>query len=178
LLDVSQHLPDREAAHTVAAHGRILDVYAPESPRVPAAPAAVRLVFDSAYKPSGKAGRRDGIDLGRLLMAVVRRLSLLQYFYTGRRLDAPFAELKQAAGQVPVISHQLRREASRRYSARRRVRVDTSGLIGELDLDLSGSGSGAAAALWPYLYLGQWLGVGKNTSMGFGQYRLLPVPVD
>ena len=52
--------------------------------------------------------------------------------------------------------------------ARHGQRVDTGGLIGHLDLALDG-----IAGLWPYLHLGQWLGVGKNASMGFGCYELL-----
>jgi CRISPR/Cas system endoribonuclease Cas6 (RAMP superfamily) len=42
--------------------------------------------------------------------------------------------------------------------------------MGNVDIDLS-----QHQELWAYLYLGQWLGVGKNASMGFGQYRLVTI---
>ena len=32
------------------------------------------------------------------------------------------------------------------------------------------------AALWPWLWLGQWLHVGKNATMGMGAYALEGVP--
>jgi CRISPR/Cas system endoribonuclease Cas6 (RAMP superfamily) len=34
----------------------------------------------------------------------------------------------------------------------------------------------ALAALWPWLWLGQWLHVGKNATMGMGGYALVPTP--
>ena len=34
--------------------------------------------------------------------------------------------------------------------------------------------SGELEPLLPWLQLGQWLHIGKNATMGLGQYRLLP----
>jgi hypothetical protein len=149
--------------------GRLAPAALPAMPAAPAPPTTVRLRFTSPYKPSGKAagGAAGGIGIGPLLMAIVRRVSMLQYFYTGRRLDAPFADLKAAAETVGVLDYQLYPRRSSRWAARRGTRVDTSGLVGHLDLALDG-----IDPLWPYLHLGQWLNVGKNASMGFGSYRL------
>ena len=41
------------------------------------------------------------------------------------------------------------------------------GVVGEWQLE------GDCAPLLPWLWLGQWLHVGKNATMGMGQYRLL-----
>jgi hypothetical protein len=149
--------------------GRLAPAAPPAMPVAPASPTTVRLRFTSPYKPSGKAAgaAAEGIGVGPLLMAIVRRVSMLQYFYSGRRLDAPFADLKAMAEATRVLDHQLHPRRSSRWAARRGTRVDTSGLIGHLDLALD-----ANEPLWPYLYLGQWLNVGKNASMGFGSYRL------
>ncbi len=168
LQDVTQQLPGHHPPRLVAGKGRMLEMLPPEPPRPPPAPAAVRIRFLSPYKASGQANRSGGLDLGPFLMALVRRASLLQYFYTGRQLAAPFGQLKAASEQTRLLDRDLRRQDASRYAARHGHRVDTGGLIGHLDLDLTGS-----ETLWPYLHLGQWLGVGKNASMGFGCYELL-----
>jgi CRISPR/Cas system endoribonuclease Cas6 (RAMP superfamily) len=33
--------------------------------------------------------------------------------------------------------------------------------------------AGDLRALWPFLYLGQWLHVGKKTTFGLGHYQLI-----
>ncbi|WP_295392258.1 CRISPR system precrRNA processing endoribonuclease RAMP protein Cas6 [uncultured Thiodictyon sp.] len=168
LHDVTQHLPDGRPPQLVGSHGRLLAVQPPEPPPTPPAPAAVRIRFRSPYKASGQAAGAGGFSLGPFLMALVRRASLLQYFYTGRQLEAPFDTLKAASERAQVIERALRHQSASRFAARHGQRVDTGGLIGHVDLDLSDS-----TALWPYLHLGQWLNVGKNASMGFGWYELL-----
>lgn len=54
-----------------------------------------------------------------------------------------------------------------RYSSRQRTRMQMGGIVGEFTLDLDG-----LEAWWPLVWLGQWIHVGKQTSMGLGQYRL------
>jgi hypothetical protein len=156
-----------DEAWTVAAEGEILGRAAPEIPPTPPPSAFLRLRFLSPYKPSGGPSHPENLDVGRLLMAIVRRISLLQYFYTPRRLDAPFEGLKEASQQARPFSFALRRHRSSRYAARHGKRLDTSGLVGHIDLAIDG-----IEPLWPYLHLGQWLNIGKNASMGFGSYAL------
>ena len=168
LHDVTQHLPGGHPPQRVADKGRMLDSRPRQPPDAPPVPAAVRIRFLSPYKASGQANRSGGLEIGPFLMALVRRASLLQYFYTGRQLEAPFSALKAASEQAQVLGRALHRQDASRYAARHGQRVDTGGLMGHLDLALDG-----IAGLWPYLYLGQWLGVGKNASMGFGCYELL-----
>ncbi|WP_295455562.1 CRISPR system precrRNA processing endoribonuclease RAMP protein Cas6 [uncultured Thiodictyon sp.] len=168
LHDVTQHLPGGRPPQLVASKGRMLDLRPPEPPEAPPIPAAVRIRFLSPYKASGQANRSGGLEMGPFLMALVRRASLLQYFYTGRQLEAPFGMLKAASVQVRTLERALRRQEASRYAARHGERVPTGGLIGHIDLDMSD-----IETLWPYLYLGQWLNVGKNASMGYGCYELL-----
>jgi hypothetical protein len=170
LASVLQYGPGMDEAWTVAAEGEILGWTEPQAPPTPPPPAFVRVRFISPYKPSGAPSRPRELDIVRLLMAIVRRISLLQYFYTGHQLDAPFDRLKAAAKGTRPRAVDLRRHRSSRYAARHGERLDTSGLIGHIDLALDGIES-----LWPYLYLGQWLNVGKNASMGFGSYALAPL---
>lgn len=170
LHDVIQHLPGGHPPHLVASKGRMLDRLPPEPPAVPPIPAAVRIRFLSPYKASGQGNRSGGLEIGPFLMALVRRASLLQYFYTGRQLEAPFGMLKAASVRAQILDRALRRQDASRYAAGHGERVPTGGLIGHLDLNLT-----EIEPLWPYLYLGQWLNVGKNASMGFGHFELAAV---
>lgn len=172
LIAVEQWLPDADAPLPVwtdpAGWRPPAPPRAPLLPPLP--PATDRLLMEFLTPWQSGAGRDFAI--GSLLMAIVRRVSLLQYFYTGRRLDADFPALKAASEQVQLLSHGLHRQRAARYAARHRERLDLSGLVGTLELAIDD----ALAPLWPYLHLGQWLHVGKNASMGFGAYRLSAVP--
>jgi CRISPR-associated endoribonuclease Cas6 len=53
-----------------------------------------------------------------------------------------------------------------RWSARQKARMDLPGVIGTFEL------RGDVEPWWPWLALGEWVQVGKGTSMGFGRYRL------
>jgi len=57
----------------------------------------------------------------------------------------------------------------RRWSARQKAGMDLPGLMGRIVL------RGDLSRLWPWLALGEWVQVGKGTSMGFGRYRLRAV---
>ena len=163
---VEQELPGGASA-VITRHGQLGEWAAPAVPEVPDRPPRVRLEILSPYKASRQGASHEGIDLGLFLMTIVRRVSLLQYFYTGVRLDADFTALKAASLEADPVDHALRRAASARWAARHGRRVDTGGVAGHLDI-----ATDPIAPLWPYLNLGQWLNVGKNASMGFGQYRL------
>ncbi|AGA89175.1 Uncharacterized conserved protein (DUF2276) [Thioflavicoccus mobilis 8321] len=164
--DVTQ-LPSGDApSHLVAADGRIGEALPAESPSTPPPPAALRLHFTSPYRAGG-AVPADRLEPGPFLMALVRRASLLQYFYTSRQLMAPFADLKATAAEARVIAQDWRAQPATRYAARHGRRLPTGGLLGYIDLDMRG-----IEPLWPYLHLGQWLNVGKNASMGFGRYEV------
>jgi hypothetical protein len=167
---VDQSLPDAPEPQVIGSRGRLSAAAPPRVPVTPTSPRRVRIELLSPYKVSGKS-HADGMDLGLFLMGIVRRVSLLQYFYTGRRLLAPFCELKAASHRARPIGHGLRRAEASRWAARHGRRLDTGGLIGHVDLDTA-----SIEPLWPYLHLGQWLNIGKNASMGYGQYRLSELP--
>ena len=71
------------------------------------------------------------------------------------------------AEALSVISLQWRDWT--RYSSRQRTRMQLGGLVGSLRVDAD-----ALGGAWPWLWLGQWVHLGKQTTMGLGQYRLLP----
>lgn len=128
-------------------------------------PQSIQLNFVTPYKPSGKAANNHGIDFGRLLMAIIRRVDLMQYFTTGVKLSADFKALKALTESIKVLNVDLDFHQGSRYSAASGGLKDTSGFIGTIEFDLRGH-----EALWPFIQVGQWLNVGKNSSMGFGRY--------
>ena len=165
LIEVTQQAPSLPTL--VMARGRMNHWTPPAMPEILQLPESLRITFMSPYKQTGKSTASDEFDLPKFIMAVVRRISMLQYFYTGTRLEADFAQLKSQS-QAPVnVKSALKWRPHGRYSASHGKRVDTSGWLGSLDVEMAGAG-----ALIPFLYLGQWLNVGKNASMGFGRYQL------
>jgi hypothetical protein len=166
LAQVSQLLPD--GRHRLIADQRISvrDSIMERAP-VPPAPEAVRMRFVTPYLPSGKPFRPDRIELSRLLMAAVRRVSLLQYFYMGRPLEADFRGLKDIAAKAEIIRADLRRQKTVCWSARQGKAVRLAGFLGTVDFSLKN-----IEVFLPFLYIGQWLHIGKQASKGFGRYEL------
>lgn len=76
------------------------------------------------------------------------------------------AELMRIAGNIELHRAELRWREQRRWSSRQKREIPTGGLLGTFEL------RGELAPLWPWLWLGQWLHVGKGTVMGQGHYRL------
>ncbi len=165
LLEVNQVRLDSDMSIALWAEGETPTAEAAAAIPVPIpCPSRARLTLLTPYRPGAA---RAPFDAARFAMAVVRRVSLLQYFYTGKRLTADFKALKAQAARIETGDPRFRWCRDKRFSARHDDIANTSGWLGECHLQLSG-----ARALWPYLWLGQWLGVGKNASMGFGWYAL------
>lgn len=144
------------------------------TPSLPSCPAFIRLQWLTPYRDNriGYNKANQQLSIYKLLMAIIRRVSLLQRFYTDTSLDADFVQLK-------TLSQQAEQQCSppslffsehSRFSAKHQRRIDSSGVLGHLDLSLEG-----VTELWPYLFLGQFLNVGKNASMGYGRYKLLQI---
>jgi hypothetical protein len=95
---------------------------------------------------------------------LVRRVQALSRIHgSGEELPAPEETALDMECSDTRVVH------VRRWSGRQKASMDLPGLVGRVVLrgDLSG--------LWPWLALGEWVQVGKGTSMGFGRYRLRAV---
>lgn len=165
LIDVIQTGPQQQPVQLMT-NGRFTGQAQAIISETPAIPTQVQLQYLTPYKPSGSA-KTQKVDIVRFIMAVVRRISLLQYFYTGKQLDADFRQLKASSELLATDNEQLHWHSFQRYSASHGKTIDTSGWLGNYDISLENCG-----CIWPYLWLGQWLGAGKNASMGFGHYQL------
>jgi len=97
---------------------------------------------------------------------LLRRLGDLSEAYCGgARID--FNLFSQQAATVKTDDSGLYWLDWERYSNHQKFRMKLGGLVGALSL------SSDVEPFIPYLRLGQWLHVGKNTTFGLGQYQLL-----
>jgi hypothetical protein len=107
-----------------------------------------------------------GLKPRTLFTALLRRASLLFELHAalpGLAVDAP--RLAEAAERL-VDGRRLEWKDWTRYSSRQEREMTLGGVIGEWTL------SGDLGELLPWFWLGQWLHVGKNTTMGMGRYSL------
>jgi hypothetical protein len=163
LVGVRQIGSDADTLHILQGE-KIVTLPRSEQPGICHPPPRIGIDILTPYKPAGKQ-QPGSFDVGHFIMAIIRRISLLQYFYTDKRLQADFPRLKSMTTGVDIRSQAVQWQAGSRYSPTHGKSIDTGGWLGHLELDIHGLDE-----LWPYLWLGQWLNVGKNASMGFGCY--------
>jgi hypothetical protein len=100
-----------------------------------------------------------------LLMALVRRVSLLLEFHAGLKPDYDFPLLKRLAEGVGAVNS-LKWRRWERWSNRQHQKMSFDGLVGEVRL------SGVPVEFRDFLRLGQWVHIGKNATFGLGKYLL------
>lgn len=114
---------------------------------------------------NGRALPPERLDVRTLLMALVRRVSLLAEFHAGGALVDDFSALLACC---PAIAD-TRRLAWRdwaRYSSRQEQRMNLGGVVGTWTL------CGDLSAFRPFLRLGEYVHVGKEAAFGLGAYTL------
>jgi len=109
-----------------------------------------------------------------LIAAIARRTALLMEFHAGQ------AGWGQAAKHITYVSQSLADVQNLhwfdwvRYSSRQQQEMALGGVLGTWTLQ---GNSAAIAEIAPWLWLGQWLHMGKNASMGLGGYQLTSAPL-
>jgi len=107
-----------------------------------------------------------------LVAAVARRAALLMEFHAGQ------TGWGEAAKHVAHLSDRLTDQQDlhwfdwTRYSSRQHQQMTLGGVLGRWTLH---GRAEELAQIAPWLWLGQWLHVGKNASMGLGGYTLVTV---
>ena len=138
-------------AHPVAASDQVhLHIHTP-----------LRLQHDGRpLQPADLAPRKLAADL-------LRRCNLMLDLHLGIR-PAPFdaAALVAHAATLTDDRSNLHWRDGARYSARQKQETPLGGVMGRWTL------RGDLAPLLPWLWLGQWLHLGKGTAMGLGAYTL------
>lgn len=163
----------------VDAHGALLPVFDSGKGRIdphptilPPPPADVpeRVTLDFAtplrLQQNGKPLRAAELVSARLLMGLVKRAALLADFHTPVRPDLDFRALARHAETIAGEKLLNWRDWGR-YSSRQQREMKLGGVVGTWSLQ------GELAPFWPFLQMGQWLHVGKETPFGLGHYRLI-----
>ena len=102
-------------------------------------------------------------DFRDIFATVLRRVSNVAYFHCDHELDVDYKGLVEQANHINFKS-QFRRIKVSRYSARQMRRTMMDGIVGEMSI------LDCPEELLPWIAIGSKLGIGKNTSMGTGEY--------
>ena len=138
----------------------------------PSLPPAVRVRLLTPLRMRRQGRSVGAADFGFRAFAsnLLRRISLLTYFFGETPLETDFAGLLRCAESVPTTEHALRWQDWTRHSSRQGAEIPMGGVVGSFRLTRPG-----LDPFWPMLWLGQWTHVGRGCSMGLGRYALEPV---
>jgi len=106
-----------------------------------------------------------GILFGRLR----DRISTLRMLYGAGPLDIDFRGIGERAAAVRTIRSKLQRATVDRLSSHTGQRHSLGGFVGEVEYE------GKLAEFMPYLYLGQWIGAGRQCVWGKGMFLTFPI---
>lgn len=143
-----------------------------EIPHPPPAPATVRLhlLHPLRLRRQNRYMGSAEFDFAMFFTTLMRRISLLHDQQGGEPLASDYRRLAEQAKSIQVMDSRLEWRDHMRYSARQERRIPLGGVVGAVVL------KGDLAELWPWLWTGQWLHVGKSAVMGLGRYQLELLP--
>ena len=162
-------------AHTVWTHEEPVLQAHPAQLAVPSAPASLSTLTLHIHTPlrlqqQGKPLRPRQLSARTLVATLARRAALVLEFHAGQAQWGKAArEVAALAAQVQDARDELRWYDWTRFSSRQQQEMTLGGVLGRWRL---AADSDTLAQLWPWLWLGQWLHVGKNATMGMGAYTL------
>jgi hypothetical protein len=159
--DEPESLWDAEQSR-IGAHEQGLSV--PSLPHINAV--TLKIVTPLRLQNQGHRIPSVGLKPRTLFTALLRRASLLFELHAALPGLAGDAPRLAAAAERLVDERRLEWKDWTRFSSRQDREMTLGGVIGEWTL------SGDLGELLPWLWLGQWLHVGKNTTMGMGRYSL------
>ncbi|MCG6659393.1 CRISPR system precrRNA processing endoribonuclease RAMP protein Cas6 [Halomonas campisalis] len=133
-------------------------------PEIPAETSTVTLQLDTPTRLQyhGKLCNSWQLTASIVLRTLERKVALYAHCYLGALPAAP----KDASLESIRLDASTRLYQWQRYSSRQQQRMAMDGLVGTLTLH------GQLAHWLPWLWLGQYTHLGKNTSFGLGRYRL------
>lgn len=175
---IGQHLPPAQVVYdtTADAPARLqphnpqwpLQQFLANSPAQPEQALCLRLHTPLRLQHDGQALKAADLSPRVLLAQLLRRCHLLLEQHAGVTqplFDAP-ALLARVPDTVRDDRSGLHWRAWQRYSSRQQQEMPLGGVVGEWHLQ------GELAPFWPWLQLGQWLHLGKNTTLGLGEFSL------
>jgi hypothetical protein len=135
--------------------------------RAPVGRVRIRFVTPTELKSGWRIV--DQPEFGVLVSRLRDRISTLRALYGAGPLEIDFREFGKRAAAVRMIHHQLRKARVDRVSSRSGQRHPLGGFVGEAEYE------GQLAEFLPYLRLGKWVGVGRQTVWGKGELEIAEV---
>lgn len=162
------------AAHTVwtAEHPRVQAHPAVLAlPPVPPATESLQLQLHTPLRlqHQGQPLRPQQLSARTLVSAVARRAALVLEFHAGQPQWGTHVPATTALAEQLSDQRELHWFDWKRFSSRQQREMTLGGVLGQWQLQGPAT---ALASAWPWLWLGQWLHVGKNASFGLGGYAL------
>jgi hypothetical protein len=127
----------------------------------------LELVTPLRLKRDGRLVTPEALTPADLLMALLRRVSMLRAFHDGAPLMLDFGALKAEAAAAGWARLAVRWQETVRFSTRQGQKLRMGGLVGTVELLTA-----AVPGFLELLALAPWIGIGKGASMGLGQVRL------
>lgn len=154
--------------HPVWTTGQNWPRLALKNPECPPAPQAVRVSLEHPLRLriKGQYLSPESFSFEAMLAALLRRIQMLNGLAPAETSPIDFHALVSNSKALPMRDVQLQWQDWSRYSSRQKQSIPMGGIVGSFELH------GDLAAVWPHLWLGQWLHVGKGAVMGLGRYRL------
>jgi hypothetical protein len=159
--DGAESVWDAESS-SIGSHGQKLSI--PFLPEIDAV--TLNIVTPLRLQNQGHRVPLDSLHPRTLFAALLRRTSLLFELHAALPGLAGEARRLAAAAASLVDERRLQWKDWTRFSSRQDQEMTLGGVIGEWTL------SGDLGDLLPWFWLGQWLHVGKNATMGMGKYTL------
>ena len=173
-LRLVEWLDEQGTPHAVWNHDRQVLADHPTWLQLPAVPAVTDSITLHIHTPLRLQLQGKPLGVGQLtpralVAALARRAELLMEFHAGQE------GWGEDARHITHISEQLTDTRDlhwfdwTRFSSRQRQEMTLGGVVGRWSLHGSPE---TMATLWPWLWMGQWIHVGKNATMGLGRYSL------
>ena len=109
----------------------------------------------------------QGFSAAEFLYQLCTRLDRLEQQFGGGASPGFWERHRDLIRSLPPSEADVRWVDWTRYSSRQRQYMKLGGLVGRFPLP-----EAAVTELWPLVWLGQWVHLGKNTSFGLGSYRV------
>jgi hypothetical protein len=140
-------------------------------PPTPTDAQALRLQIHTPMRlqQQGKPLRPPQLGVRPLLAALARRTALVLEFHAAQAQWGPHVPAVAALAERVKDARDLHWHDWTRFSSRQQQEMTLGGVLGTWTL---AAPSDVLNQLWPWLWLGQWLHVGKNATMGMGGYWL------
>jgi CRISPR-associated endoribonuclease Cas6 len=128
----------------------------------------IRLLTPLRIKIAGHLS--DDFTFFDLFRSLLNRLYMLTYFHCGNRFERDHKELLAMSREIEIVEKNLYWQDWERYSSRQKTRMKMGGVRGEFTI------RGGLIPFLPFLKIGEYIHIGKATTMGLGRYEILPPP--